>query len=82
MKYKIIIQKAAKKFILKQSRDTQERLLKAINKLPEGDTKKLTSANGYRLRVGDFRVIFTKDDVVKIISIENIGNRGQVYKDM
>ena len=36
MKYKIIIQKAAEKFLKKQPRKNQERLLIAIYKLPEG----------------------------------------------
>lgn len=34
----------------------------------------------YRMRVGDMRVLYTIDDVVMVISIENIDNRGDVYK--
>ena len=81
MRYKIIFQKAALKFIKKQDKKTQERLLKAINQLPQGtDIKKLQGQEMYRMRVGDMRVIYTVDDVVMIISIENIDNRGDVYK--
>ena len=81
MKYKIIFQKAALKFIKKQDKKTQERLLKAINQLPQGtDIKKLQGQEMYRMRVGDMRVIYTVDEVVMIISIENIDNRGDVYK--
>ncbi len=54
MKYKIIIQKAAEKFLKKQPRKNQERLLIAIYKLPEGtDIKKLQGHNIYRMRVGN-----------------------------
>lgn len=42
MKYKIVLQKAAEKFLKKQDIKTRERLLSAINQLPKGtDIKKL-----------------------------------------
>lgn len=44
------------------------------------DVKKMQGHSGYRLRVGQWRVIFERDDMVKIISIEKIGARGDVYK--
>ena len=34
----------------------------------------------YRLRVGDYRIIFTKDDEKMIICIIEIAPRGEVYK--
>lgn len=81
MMYKIVFQKAALKFLKKQDRKTQERLLKAINQLPDGtDIKKLQGLEMYRMRVGDMRVLYTIDEIVMIISIENIDNRGDVYK--
>lgn len=40
--------------------------------------KKLQGAPYYRLRVGDYRIIFTETG--EILSIEKIGNRGDVYK--
>lgn len=81
MMYKIIVEKAAEKFLKKQDGKTQERLLKAIYKLPEGtDIKKLQGHDLYRLRVGNYRILYTVDDGMKIITIENIDNRGDVYK--
>ena len=65
----------------KQDKKTQERLLRAISQLPMGtDIKKLQGLEMYRMRVGDMRVLYTIDDVVMVISIENIDNRGDVYK--
>lgn len=79
--YKIIIDKAAEKFIRKQDKNTQSRLLKAIYKLPNGtDIKKMQGNNLYRLRVGNYRILYSINEVVKIIMIENIDNRGDVYK--
>lgn len=83
MNYKIIIQKAAEKFLKKQPKKIQERLLAAIYKLPEGtDIKKLQGHDMYRMRVGNIRVLYIVDEVIKIISIENIDNRGDIYKKL
>ena len=81
MNYKIVFQKAAIKFLKKQDKKTQERLLTTINQLPQGtDIKKLKGLDMYRMRVGDMRILYLIDDTIKIISIENIDNRGDVYK--
>lgn len=70
--------KQALKFLKKQDRPTQKRIISAINSLPAGDVKALQGRNGYRLRVGDYRVIF--DKCGSILYIEKIDNRGQIYK--
>ena len=41
------------------------------------NVKKLKGREGYRLRIGDWRVIF--DDDGRVIWIEEIGPRGGVY---
>lgn len=77
--FQIIYSKKAVKFLKHQDRSTQKRLITAISKLPsEGDIKKLKGTDGYRLRVGTFRVLFNVNGV--IIDIIDIGNRGQIYK--
>lgn len=45
---------------------------------PEGDIKSLTGRDGYRLRVGDYRVLF--DIIEKDVVVHEIGLRGQIYK--
>lgn len=70
--------KQAVKFLKKQDKPTVVRIINAINALPAGDVKKLQGQSGYRLRVGDFRIIFDKNG--DILYIEKINNRGQVYK--
>ena len=71
--------KHAIKFLKKQDKPTQQRILKAIEKLPfEGDIKKMQGIDGYRLRVGNYRVLFDVNGI--IIDIIDIGNRGQIYK--
>lgn len=82
MKYQIVIDKPALKFLQKQSPDQRERLLKAIYKLPElGDIKPMSGhENLYRLRVGTFRVIYTIENNILTVRVLTIGNRGDVYK--
>ena len=58
----------------------QLRIIKAINQLPLGDVKKLQgNTEDYRLRVGNYRIIFSKDDENLIILIIEIAPRGEVY---
>lgn len=81
MRYEIIIQKAAEKFLRKQNKKTQERLLNAIYKLPDGtDIRKLQGYDMYRMRIGNMRILYTIDNVIKIISVEEIDNQGDIYK--
>jgi len=44
------------------------------------DIKKLEGEPCFRLRVGNWRVIFERHDNVKIIAIEKIKPRGDAYK--
>lgn len=44
-----------------------------------GNVRKLQGREGYRLRVGDYRVIF--DDDGKVLDILAIGPRGSIYDD-
>lgn len=82
MKYQIIIEKRAKKFIEKQPKPQQVRILQAIQKLPEqGDIKSLKCHAGfYRLRVGDYRIIYIVDNEKLVVVVTDAGNRGQIYK--
>jgi len=80
--YRIVLAKPAQKFLLRQDREQQERLLRAIYKLPhEGDIRPLSGqSDTYRLRIGDYRVIFSIQNDILLVEVLNIGNRGDVYK--
>jgi len=77
MKREIEYSKQALKFLLKQNLLVRERIIAAINKIPAGNIKKLQGRNGFRLRIGKYRVIF--DDNGRVVFIERIGTRGDVY---
>ncbi len=81
--YRIELQKAAQKFIEKQDKQQRLRLYKAIYMLPQGtDIRRLAGTKMYRLRVGDFRILYEIDNGVYKINVINIDNRGQVYKNL
>jgi mRNA interferase RelE/StbE len=44
------------------------------------DIKKRIGQPLYRMRIGDWRVIFDMQDEIKVIAIEKIDSRGSIYK--
>ncbi len=83
MNYQIKINAKALKSINKQPKEQQKRILKAIYNLPNGDTKPLKGNFEYsRLRVGDYRIIYTVNHDEVIIYVVKIGNRGDIYKSL
>ncbi len=80
--YQIIIKKKAKKFIDKLPVNERKRVVSAIERLPNGeDIKKIKGYDDLlRLRVGNYRVIYTIDHGKLIVYVIDIDNRGDVYK--
>lgn len=78
----ITYSKKAVKVINRMDTITKQRIRKAIEQLPEGDIKLLQGhVLTYRLRVGDWRVLFSYPENDTIL-VEKIGPRGQVYKEV
>ena len=79
--YQIIIKKKAKKFIDKLPKNEKIKVVSAISQLPNGeDIKKLKGHdNLLRLRVGNYRIIYTVDNGECIILVIDAGNRGEIY---
>ena len=77
----IIFSKNAAKAIAKMDSKQKLRVRQAIEKLPQGDVKKIQGRRieTFRLRVGNFRILYSFYDSNTII-IEKIAPRGQVYK--
>jgi len=72
--------RAAVKVINSMDRATKQRIRAALEKLPEGDIKPLQGSKGsYRLRVGDWRILFSYPEH-GIVLVEKIGPRSGVYK--
>ena len=84
MKFTVVIEKPAERFITRLAQSEKERVLKAIRELPhKGDIKRLQgkkSLGMYRLRVGPYRIIYTVDNGRLIVCVVDAGNRGDIYK--
>ncbi|MEW6314156.1 MAG: type II toxin-antitoxin system RelE/ParE family toxin [Pseudomonadota bacterium] len=86
MSYTVVIKRQAQKKLQSLTRPDRYRIAEKIELLgddpdsPELDVKKLEGAPYWRMRVGNWRVIFDRQDEVRIIAIEKIGARGDVYK--
>ena len=79
--YRIIIKKKAKKFIDRLPLNEKKRIVAVIELLPNGeDIKKLKGHNDLlRLRVGEYRIIYTVDHGELIVMVIDAGNRGEIY---
>jgi len=86
MPYAVKINKQARKKLRSLPRRERQWIAEKIHKLglnPDDqglDIKKLEGSLRYRLRVGSWRVIFDRDDLLKIVAIERIKPRGDAYK--
>lgn len=83
--YEIIISEKAFKQIAKLEKQIQRRILKTLERIrirPEAYITKLVNNPGYKLRVGDYRVILDIDKNKLIISVINAGHRRSIYKDL
>lgn len=82
MSYKIEFKHSAVKDLRRISNPFQAKIIDKIESLSNGltgDIKKLTnSSNDYRLRVGNYRVLFSIEN--DIIIIYRIRHRKEVYK--
>jgi mRNA interferase RelE/StbE len=83
--WQIEISRDARKELAGLHPQMQVRISKAIlalenNPFPSG-CKKLKNRDGFRIRVGDYRVLFFADTKVKRLVIGAIGHRREVYRD-
>jgi mRNA interferase RelE/StbE len=81
--YQILISKFAQKQLDKLPENIADRLIEAVytlsqNPLPMGH-KKLKGRGGYRIRVGDYRIIYEILDNELLISVVAIGHRKDIY---
>lgn len=82
--YTIVLSKKAQKELDKLTDNIAEPIFEAIyalkiNPRPQGYIK-LKGRDGYRIRSGDYRIIFEIYDTKLIIEIVTLGHRRDIYK--
>ena len=83
--YKIEWKRSAKKELKKLDKQVILRILQAVESLAEdplrSGSKKLVGSNSiYRIRVGDYRIIYNIESSILTVEIIKVGHRGQVYR--
>lgn len=82
-KYTAILSKHVRKALDKLSDRIAKPILAAIEALEENPRphgyKKLVDRDGYRIRIGDYRVIYDIFDAELVVEIIEVGDRKDVY---
>lgn len=84
MTYQLLILRRAQKVIGDLPENRRDAIAEVIYALaseprPHG-YKKLAGRDGYRLRVGDYRVVYEIDDRAKQITVLDVGHRRNIYR--
>jgi mRNA interferase RelE/StbE len=84
MTYEILIEKAAKKQLAKIPEPFLTSIESAINNLQHNPRpfgcKKLIGRPGYRIRIGNYRVVYAIEDNQLLVLVVDVGHRQGVYK--
>ena len=84
--YQVLLKKSAKKELNKIPTPQLRKIAQCLDKLaytpmPAGCKKLVSIARPlWRVRVGDYRIIYTIDQLTKIVEVHRIGHRQSAYK--
>lgn len=84
-RYKILVRRQVLKAIEHIGKPFSNKIKDAIDGLAENPKPfgyiklKDETEDIYRIRVGDYRILYSIDDVVRIVEIRNVGNRKDIY---
>ena len=82
--YKIEIKKSAQRELRKLPKQDLKRIVAKIQLLAESprgpDSKKLTSQERYRLRVGQYRILYEIHDEILVVIVVRVANRKNAYR--
>lgn len=75
---------AAAKQMAQLSEEVQQRIIRQLDLLAAGspvvDTRKLEGEVGFRLRVGNYRVVYDVDKTTKTFIVSKIADRKDAYR--
>jgi mRNA interferase RelE/StbE len=83
--YEVLLERSAERDLKRLPPDAYARIvphLKALaqNSRPVGCRKLISSAHDWRIRVGDYRIVYEIDDGQRIVRINRVRHRRDVYR--
>ncbi len=83
--YSIEIETSAAKQIARLQRGEQVRVAKAIKALavdprPSGCKKLSGTTSSYRVRVGNYRIVYVVEDAIRVVTVTRVAHRREVYQ--
>ncbi len=83
-RYELLVKRSAEKELKQLNDADHDRIVKRLlaladNPRPVGSVK-LAGHEIYRLRIGNYRALYTVDDRAKIIEIISVGHRKEIYR--
>jgi mRNA interferase RelE/StbE len=83
--YRVLLERAAEKDISPLPAETHDRVIEAIQALasnprPVGCRKLTGSKHDWRIRVGDCRVVYEIADVIRVVRVNRVRHRREVYR--
>lgn len=83
--YRVLLERAAEKDLVRLSSVIHSRVITAIQALasnprPVGCRKLAGSSHDWRIRVGDYRVIYEIGDEIRIVRVNRVRHRREVYR--
>lgn len=83
-RYRVEVRPAAVRALRKIDQSTRSRIEGAIALLAEDPrppaSRPLRGRPGYRVRVGDYRIIYTVQDDVLLVVVVTLGHRREIYR--
>ncbi len=84
MAYELLLQPRARKEFLVLPPDIVKKIAQALHTLEQEPRSpqsiKLSGGGGYRLRVGDYRILYEIDDVTKRVIVYRVKHRREAYR--
>jgi mRNA interferase RelE/StbE len=83
--YRVLLERSAERDLGRLSSEVHSRVIAAIqglanNPRPPGCRKLVGSKNDWRIRVSDYRVIYEIADAIRVVRINRVRHRREVYR--
>lgn len=82
--YDLVVKKSAERELRALPKQDLRRVTERLQRLPSDPRppgcEKLSAHDQYRVRQGDYRIVYAIDDAARVVTIVKIGHRREVYR--